>query len=166
MNDFKHPFIVCRHPLKAKNLEQFAKELALKLNFKVTAEFHDRFKITYENPKSEGFVSIIERKSCLIPQIKYELRFADFKIICYEDYFEIVVYFDIDYFHLRDIHTKNQLKDVAVFVEIFHFLLVMGISEIHVGILEEFGKGKKIKYMWRNVYKELSNTSQTFKVQF
>lgn len=166
MNEFTTPFIVCRHRIKLKNLEQFAKELSLQLNFKVTAEFLDRFKITYENPKPEGFVTIIERKSKLIPQIKYELRFNDFKIICFEDFFEIVVYFDIDYFHLRDIHAKNQLKEVAVFSEIFHFLSVMGISELHIGILEEFGKQKKIKYTWRNVYKELSNTSQSFKVQF
>ena len=152
MNEFTTPFIICRHRLKTKNLEQFAKELALKLNFKITAEFHDRFKITYENPKPEGSLAIIEVESRLIPQIKYELRFNGFKIICYEDYFEIVVYFDIDYFHLRDIHAKNQLKEVAVFGEIFHFLSLMGISEIHVGILEEFGNAKKVKYNWRNVF--------------
>ena len=120
MNDFKHPFIVCRHRLKIKNLEQLAKELALKLNLKVTAEFEDRFKITYENPKLEGQLTIIERKSRLIPQMKYELSFTDFKIIIYEDFFEIVFKFEIDFFHILDLHQKNQLKEVAFFKEFFN----------------------------------------------
>lgn len=165
MNEFKHPFIVCHHRLKIKNLEKLAKELALKLNLKVTAEFEDRFKITYENPKPEGSLTIIERKSRLIPQMKYELRFTDFKIIIYEDFFEIVFKFEIDFFHILDLHQKNQLKEVAFFKGIFNLLSLIGISEIYIGIFEEFGKDKKIKYTWKNVFRELSKTSQTFKVQ-
>ena len=165
MNEFKHPFIVCRHRLKIKNLEQLAKELALKLNLKVTAEFEDRFKITYENPRPEGSVTIIERKSRLIPQMKYELRFTDFKTIIYEDFFEIVFKFEIDFFHILDLHQKNQLKEVAFFKEIFKLLLSLGISEIYIGVFEEFGKDKKIKYTWRNVFKELSKKPHTFKLQ-
>lgn len=165
MNEFKHPFIICCHRLKIKNFEQFAKELALKLNLKVTAEFEDRFKITYKNPKPEGSLTIIERKSGLIPQIKYELRFNDFKIIIYEDFFEIVFKFEIDFFHILDLHQNNQLKEVAFLKEIFKLLLSLDISEIYIGIFEEFRKGKKIKYTWKNVFRELSKTSQTFKVQ-
>ena len=48
MNDFTHPFIVCRHRLKVKNYEQLAKELAIKLNLKLNAEYHSRFKITFK----------------------------------------------------------------------------------------------------------------------
>lgn len=165
MNDFKHPFIVCRHRLKIKNLEQLAKELALKLNLKVTAEFEDRFKITYENPRTDGFVTIIEKKSRLIPQMKYDLRFNDFKIIIYEDFFEIVFKLEIDFFHILDLHQKNQLKEVAFFKDFFNLLSQICISEICIGIFEEFGKDKKIKYTWRNVFRELSKTSHTFKVQ-
>ena len=165
MNEFKHPFIVCRHRLKIKNLEQLAKEFALKLNLKVTAEFEDRFKITYENPKPEGSLTIIERKSRLIPQMKYELRFSDFKIIIYEDFFEIVFKFEIDFFHILDLHQKNQLKEVAFFKDFFNLLSLISISEIYIGVFEEFGKDKKIKYTWRNVFRELSKISQTFKVQ-
>lgn len=165
MNKFKHPFIVCRHRLKIKNLEQLAKELALKLNLKVTAEFEDRFKITYENPKSEGSLTIIELKSRLIPQMKYELRFNDFKIIIYEDFFEIVFKLEIDFFHILDLHQKNQLKEVVFFKEIFNTLSLISVSEIYIGIFEEFGKEKNIKYTWRNVFRELSKKSQTFKVQ-
>ena len=149
MNEFKHPFIVCRHRLKIKDIEQLAKELALKLNLKVTAEFEDRFKITYENPRSEGFVTIIERKSGLIPQIRYELRFNDFRIIIYEDFFEIVFNFEIDFFHILDLYHKNQLKEITFFKDFFNLLSLLGISEIYIGIFKEFGKGKKIKYTWR-----------------
>lgn len=165
MNNFKHPFIVCRHRLKIKNLEQFAKGLALKLNLKVTAEFEDRFKITYQNPKPEGSLTIIERKSRLIPQMKYELRFNDFKIIIYEDFFEIVFNFEIDFFHILDLHQKNQLKEIAFFKDFFNLLSLISIQEIYIGVFEEFGKDKKIKYTWRTVFTELSQTSQTFKVQ-
>lgn len=165
MNEFKHPFIVCRHRLKIKNFEQLAKELALKLNLKVTAEFEDRFKITYENSKPEGSLTIIDRKSRLIPQMKYELRFNDFKIIIYEDLFEIVFNLEIDFFHILYLHQKNQLKEVALFKDFFKLLLSLGISEIYIGVFEEFGKDKKIKYTWKNVFRELSKTSQTFKVQ-
>ena len=165
MTEFKHPFIVCRHRLKIKNLEQLAKELALKLNLKVTAEFEDRFKITYENPKPEGSLAIIERKSRLIQQMKYELHFNDFKIIIYKDFFEIISKLEIDFFHIRDLHQKNQLKEVAFFKEIFNTLSLISISEIYIGIFEEFGKDKKIKYTWRNVFKELSKKPHTFKLQ-
>lgn len=165
MNEFKHPFIACRHRLKIKNLKQLAKELALKLNLKVTAEFEDRFKITYEDPTSKGLARIMERKSRLIPQLKYELHLNDFKIIIYEDFFEIVVKIEIDFFHLLDLHQKNQLKEVAFFKDFFNLLSLISISEIYIGVFEEFGKDKKIKYTWRNVFRELSKTSQTFKVQ-
>lgn len=165
MNDFKHPFIVCRHRLKIKNLEQLAKELALKLNLKVTVEFEDRFKITYENPKPEGSLTIIEKKSRLIPQMKYELRFNDFKIIIYEDFFEIVLEFETDFFHLLDIHKRNQLKEVDVIKEFLELLFKLAISEIYIGILDEFGKDKKIEYTWRNILREFSKHSNTFKVK-
>jgi hypothetical protein len=165
MNEFKHPFVVCRHRIKIKNLEQLAKELALKLNLKVTAEFEDRFKITYEAPTSKGLARIMERKSRLIPQLKYELHLNDFKIIIYEDFFEIVFKFEIDFFHILGLHQKKQLKEVSFFKEIFNLLSLICISEIYIGIFEEFGKDKKIKYTWKNVFRELSKTSQTFIVQ-
>ena len=165
MNDFTHPFIVCRHRLKVKNFEQLAKELAIKLNLKLTEEYHSRFKITYENPNYSNEARLIEKKSTLIPQLKYHLIINNFTFIVYEDFFEILLNFDVDYYQLFELHQKDEMKRIDFFINLFQLLHLLGVSEIYVGIFKEFGKDKKIKYTWRNVFRELSKTSQIFKVQ-
>jgi len=41
----------------------------------------------------------------------------------------------------------------------FKILNPLGVTEIYFGVFDEFGNGKKIKYKWRNVLKEISNTT-------
>lgn len=166
MNDFTHPFIVCRHRLKVKNFEHLAKELAVKLNLKLTAEYYSRFKITYENPNYSNEARLIEKKSTLIAQLKYHLIINDFTLIVYEDFFEILVNFDVDYYQLLELHQKDEMKRVDFFTDLFQLLHLLGVSEIYVGIFKEFGKDKKIKYTWRNVSREVLKSVDTFRINF
>ena len=164
MNDFTHPFIVCRHRLKVKNFEQLAKELAIKLNLKLTAEYLSRFKITYENPNCSNDARLIEKKSTLIPQLKYHLIINDFTLFVYDDFFEILVNFDVDYYQLLVLHKKDEMKRIDFLINLFQLLHLLGVSEIYVGIFNEFGKDKKIKYTWRNISREVSKSNNTFKI--
>ena len=165
MNDFPHPFIFCRHRLKVKNFEQLAKELAVKLNLKLTAEYHSRFKITYENPNYSNEARLIEKKSNLIPQLKYHLIINDFTAFVYKDFFEILVNFDVNYYQLLVLHKKDEMKRIDFLINLFQLLHLLGVSEIYVGIFNEFGKDKKIKYACRNVFEKISSLPQHFKVE-
>jgi len=49
MDKFKNPFIVGAHKLKLLNLEQLAKDLALKLNATIKIESNEGLIITFEH---------------------------------------------------------------------------------------------------------------------
>ena len=110
MDKFKHPIIVGAHKLKLSNLEQLAKDLALKLNAKIEIESKEELIITFKtkNPIYTG--RLIQKNFNLIPQLKYQLNLDDFKLIIYEDFIEILFLFDVDYFHLYDLSKKDELK--------------------------------------------------------
>ena len=67
------------------NLEQLAKDLALKLNAKIEIESKEELIITFKtkNPIYTG--RLIQKNFNLIPQLKYQLNLDDFKLIIYED---------------------------------------------------------------------------------
>ena len=163
MDKFQHPIIVGAHKLKLSNLEQLAKDLALKLNAKIEIESKEELIITFKtkNPIYTG--RLIQKNFNLIPQLKYQLNLDDFKLIIYEDFIEILFLFDVDYFHLYDLSKKDELKKIDTFHKTFAILNILGVKEICIGIFDEFGKGKEIKHKWKNVLKEII-THQHFKV--
>ncbi|MDD3005004.1 hypothetical protein [Flavobacterium sp.] len=163
MDKFKHPIIVGAHKLKLSNLEQLAKDLALKLNAKIEIESKEELIITFESKKPIYTGRLIQKNFNLIPQFKYQLNLNEFKLMIYEDFIEILFLFEVDYFHLYDLSTKEELKKIDTFHKTFTILNILGVREIFVGIFEEFGKGKELKYKWKNVLKEI-NTLQHFKV--
>lgn len=155
MDNFKKPFIVSPLKLKLSNLEQLAKDLALNLSATVEIESKEGLIITFESKKSIYKSRLIQKNSTLIPQLKYQLILDEFKLIIYEDFIEILFLFDVDYFHLFDLSKKNELKKIDTFHSSFTILNILGIKEICIGDFDEFGKGKKIKYKWKNVLKEI-----------
>lgn len=163
MDKFKHPIIVGAHKLKLSNLEQLAKDLAIKLNATVEIESSEGLIITFESKKPIYTGRLIQRNSTLMPQLKYELNLDEFKLIIYEDFIEILFLFDVDYFHLYDLSKKDELKKIDTFHRTFAILNILGIKEICIGVFDEFGNGKKIKYKWKNVLKEII-TLHHFKV--
>lgn len=157
MDKFKHPFIVGAHKLKLTNLEQLAKDLAIKLNATVEIESKEGLIITFESKKPINAGRLIQRNSKFMPQLKYELILEEFKLIIYEDFIEILFLFDVDYFHLYDLSTKDELKKIDTFHRSFAILNILGVKEICIGVFDEFGNGKKIKYKWKNVLKETTS---------
>lgn len=163
MDKFKHPFIVGAHKLKLSNLEQLAKDLAIKLNATVEIESKEGLIITFQSKKPFTTCRLIQRNSTLMPQLKYELILEEFKLIIYEDFIEILFLFQVDYFHLYDLSKKDELKKIDTFHRSFAILNILGVKEICIGVFDEFGNGNKIKYKWKNVLKEIT-TLQHFKV--
>ena len=157
MDKFKHPIIVGSHKLKLSNLEQLAKDLALKLNATIEIESNEGLIITFESKKLLNIGRLIQRNSTLMPQLKYQLILDEFKLIIYEDFIEILFLFDVDYFHLYNLSKKDELKKIDTFHRTFSILSILGIKEIYIGIFDEFGNGKKVKYKWKNVFKEIIN---------
>ena len=157
--EFKHPFIICSHKSKLSNLEQLGRTLAEKLNSTIQIENNEGFKITYESPNSNYCTQLKIASTTIIPQLKYEILLGDFKLSLFEDFIEIKINFEVDYFHLLDLHKRNGLKECEFFKEFFKILNTLGVTEIYFGVFDEFGNGKKIKYKWRNVLKEISNTT-------
>jgi hypothetical protein len=155
MDEFKHPFIVGSHKLKLSNLEQLAKDLALKLNATVKIESQEGLIITFESKKPIYKGRLIQRNSKLTPQFKYELILEEFRLNIYEDFIEVLFRFDVDYFHLYDLSIKDELKKIDTFHRCFAILNIFGVKEIYIGAFNEFGKGKKIKYKWKNMLKEI-----------
>ena len=156
MDKFKHPIIVGAHKLKLSNLEQLAKDLALKLNAKIEIESKEELIITFKtkNPIYTG--QLIQKNFNLIPQLKYQLNLDEFKLIIYEDFIEILFLFDVDYFHLYDLSKKDELKKIDTFHRTFAILNILGVIEIFIGVFDEFGKGKEIKHKSKNVLKEIT----------
>ena len=163
MDKFKHPIIVGAHKLKLSNLEQLAKDFAIKLNAKIEIESIDELTITFESKKPIYTGQLIQKNFNLIPQLKYQLNLEEFKLIIYEDFVEILFLFDVDYFHLYDLSKKDELKKIDTFLRTFAILNILGVIEICIGVFDEFGNGKKIKYKWKNILKEII-THQHFKV--
>ena len=163
MDKFKNPFIVGAHKLKLSNLEQLAKDLAIKLNATVEIESNEGLIITFESKKPIYTGRLIQKNFNLIPQLKYQLNLEEFKLIIYEDFVEILFLFDVDYFHLYDLSKKDELKKIDTFLRTFAILNILGVIEICIGVFDEFGNGKKIKYKWKNILKEII-THQHFKV--
>ena len=163
MDEFKHPFIVGSHKLKLSNMELLARELAIKLNLAIQIEDKDGLKITFGNEKATFINKLKPRNTFLIPELKYEFLIENFKLFMYDDFIEIKINFQVDYYNLLDMHERKKLKDLEFFQDFFKILTLLGCTEIYIGIFEEFSKGKKINYKWRNVLKEVSNTTN-FKI--
>jgi hypothetical protein len=157
--EFKHPFIICFHKLKLSNLEQLGRALAEKLNSTIQIENNEGFKITDESSNFTYCSQLKIASTTIIPQLKYEIRLGDFKLFLFEDFIEIKINFEVDYFHLLDLHKRNGLKKFEFFKEFFKILNTMGVTYIYFGVFDEFGNGKKVNYKWRNVLKEVSNTT-------
>ena len=156
MDKFKHPIIVGAHKLKLSNLEQLAKDFAIKLNAKIEIESIDELTITFESKKPIYTGQLIQKNFNLIPQLKYQLNLDEFKLIIYEDFIEILFLFDVDYIHLYDLSKKDELKKIDTFYRTFAILNILGVIEIFLGVFDEFGKGKEIKHKWKNVLKEIT----------
>ena len=163
MDKFKNPFIVGAHKLKLSNLEQLAKDLALKLNATIKIESNEGLIITFESKKPVNTGRLIQKNSKFMPYLKYELILEEFILIIYEDFIEILFLFDVDYFHLYELSKKDELKKIDTFHRSFAILNILGVKEICLGVLDEFGIEKKIKYKWKNVLKEII-TLRHFKI--
>ena len=163
---FQHPFIVCKHELDISNFEDFAIFLSNRLGINIEMHNSDNSNSYIKTIGIDGIAETLklkEKKSSLIPEIRYELRSDDVVLIIYNDFIEIVFELTIDYFHLLELNKKEELKKIELFKTLFKQLQLLGIDEIHFVVFDEFELGDNLKYYWKNVYQTMLKCENYFK---
>uniref|UniRef100_UPI0031391201 hypothetical protein n=1 Tax=Flavobacterium psychrophilum TaxID=96345 RepID=UPI0031391201 len=137
----------------------------------ISQMYYLKFKISLrfiKGLKYDGILEILklkEKKSSMIPEIRYELRSNDIVLIIYGDFIEIVFELTLDYFHLLELNKKNELKEIELFKTFFNQLKSLGIDEVHFGIFAEFEKDEGFTYCWKNIYRIMSKYDNYFKLE-
>lgn len=165
-DDYQHPVIICKHQLDVSYVETFGKILSdrLQLNVEMSDPFLLKETIYYgvETKKVQLFV----QHSTLISEIRYHLQFDEVLLIIYDDFFEIIFDFTVDYFHLLQLNQRDELKEIAIFKGFFRQLHNLGINELYFGVFDEFEKAENLEYCWNTVYQSLLNSNNHFKIMF
>ena len=162
---FQHPVIVCAHNLDVSDFDSLASQLANSLALNIEMQNHKNSYLktkSYTNATNKA--TLIERKSTLISNMKYELVLSEISLIFYDDFIEINISFDLDYFHLLQLYQKNELKKIILFNTLFNQLKLLGIEEVHFGIFAESANGEDFKYCWKNIFQDLSNSHNHFQL--
>lgn len=162
---FQDPVIVCAHNLNISNFDSFANQLAnsLILNTEMRNHKNSYLKTIYYKSVINK-AQLIEKKSSVLPDMRYELVLKDVSLIFYDDFIEISISFDLDYFHLLQLYQKNELKKIILFNTLFNQLKLLGIEEVHFGIFAESANGEDFKYCWKNIFQDLSNSHNHFQL--
>jgi hypothetical protein len=162
---FQHPVIVCAHNLDVSVFEYFASQLANRLILNVEMQNHkNSYLKTIHNTFAINKAQLIEKKSSVLPAMRYELVLNDVSLIFYDDFIEISISFDLDYYHLLQLYQKNELKTIFFFNTLFNQLKLLGIEEVHFGIFSEAANGEYFKYCWENIFQDLINNHKHFKL--
>lgn len=162
---FQDPVIVCAHNLDVSDFEYFASQLANRLILNIEMQNHkNSYLKTIYNSDSIDKVQLIEKKSSVLPVMRYELVLNEVSLIFYDDFIEICITFELDYYHLLPLYQKNELKTIFFFNTLFNQLKLLGIEEVHFGIFSEAANGEDFKYCWENIFQDLVNNHNHFKL--
>ena len=162
---FQHPVIVCAHNLDVSVFEYFASQLANRLTLNVEMQNHkNSYLKTIHDTFTINKAQLIEKKSSILPDMRYELVLNDVSLIFYDDFIEISISFDLDYYHLLQLYQKNELRTIFFFNILFNQLKLLGIEEVHFGIFSEAANGEDFKYCWGNIFQDLINNHNHFKL--
>jgi hypothetical protein len=165
---YQHPAISSTHQLDLSDFEGLATYLSQQLHLTIEMCF-DRSSILYNKiiHFQDGFEKcrLIERKSSLIPELKFELVQNDFRFIIYEDFIEVTVSITIDYFHILQLHQENLLLKIEPFQTIFNQLKTLGIPTIYFCVFKEFTLLEKENYCWKNVLPATKRCSSNFELE-
>lgn len=164
---FQHPVIVCAHNLNISDFDSFANQLVNGLTLHVEMQNHkNSYLKTIYNSDAIDKVQLIEKKSSILPDMRYELVLNDVSLIFYDDFIEISISYDLDYYHLLQLYQKNELKTIFFFNTLFNKLKLLGIEEVHFGIFSEAANGEDFKYCWENIFQDLTNSHNHFHLAF
>lgn len=162
---FQHPVIVCAHNLDVSDFDSLASQLANRLTLNVEMQNHKNCDLkTIYNSNAIDKVQLIEKKSSILPDMRYELVLNEVSLIFYDDFIEICITFELDYYHLLKLYQKNELKTIIFFNTLFNQLKLLGIEEVHFGIFVESANGKNFKYCWENIFQNLLSSLNYFKL--
>ena len=162
---FQDPVIVCAHNLDVSDFEYFACQLANRLILNIEMQNHkNSYLKTIYNTSAINKAQLIEKKSSVLPDMRYELVLNDVSLIFYDDFIEISISFDLDYYHLLQLYQKNELKTIFFFNTLFNQLKLLGIEKVHFGIFSEAANGEDFKYCWENIFQDLINNHNHFKL--
>ena len=162
---FQDPVIVCTHNLNISDFDSFANQLVNGLTLNVEMQNHkNSYLKTIYNSDAIYKVQLIEKKSSILPDMRYELVLNEVSLIFYDDFIEICISFELDYYHLLQLYQKNELKTIFFFNTLFNQLKLLGIEEVHFGIFSEAANGQDFKYCWGNIFQDLINNHNHFKL--
>lgn len=164
---FQHPTIVCQHQLDIFEFELFAIELSNRLCLDIEMYNYtssNSYIKTIINNKAKGIKTLKEKRSILIPEIKYELKLDEISLMIYNDFIEITFDNNLDYFHLKQLNDQHKLVNIGFFSNFLNQLKLLEIDEVYFGVFIEFDLDKNLNYSWKNVHSEISKKNNFFKL--
>ena len=165
---YQHPAISCPHKLDLSDFEGLATYLSKQLHLTIEMCF-DKSPILYNKTihfqDSFEKCRLIERKSSLIPELKFELVQNEFRFIIYKDFIEVAVKITIDYFHIIQLNQENQLLKIEPFQTIIKQLKILGVPTIYFCVFKEFKLREKENYCWKNVISANKRCSSNFELE-
>ena len=159
MDKFQHPIIVCTHNLNFSSLEELARQLAIESKLTIQIENEDGLKITFEPPKPIFSSELKINRLSIIPELKYKLFTANYKLYLFAEFIEIKFTIDIDYYHLLDLYKRDEIQEFKFFQNFFDLLKTFGATEIYFGIFEEFNDKLPLIYKWKHVTEKISRSN-------
>lgn len=165
---FQHPLIVCNHSLDISDFENLGKQLSELLTSNVNMIYSEKSNtfdkiIIYQD--STNTVSFSESYSLLISEMKFYLKFKEFKFIIYADFFEIKFDINMDYFHLKQLNEQENLLKIRYFEMFFNALSSLDIQEVYIGVFKEFKKPPNTIYCWEIVEHGIQKNANYFKIE-
>jgi hypothetical protein len=159
---YQHPLIVCKHELDLSDIETLGELLSKQL--KLTIEIDDKlfFKKRIYNPIVKGEARLIALKSSLIPEKRFHIQLDEIVLFIYTDFIEIKFDIPLDYFHLSELNSRNELLEIELLKIFFGQLKSIGIDEVHFGIFSEFEKDEGFTYCWKDIYRIISKHENYF----
>ncbi|MFN8326206.1 MAG: hypothetical protein U0T80_10775 [Flavobacteriaceae bacterium] len=162
---YQHPLIVCKHELDLSDSENLGEFLSKQL--KLTIEIDDKlfFKKRIYNAIGTGEARLVSVKSTLIPEKRFHLQLDEIVLFIHTDFIEIKFDIPLDYFHLSELKSRNELLEIDLLKNFFGQLKSIGIDEVHFGIFSEFEKDEGFTYCWKNIYRIMSKYDNYFKLE-
>ena len=159
---YQHPLIVCKHELDLSDSENLGEFLSKQL--KLTIEIDDKlfFKKRIYNAIGTGEARLVSVKSTLIPEKRFHLQLDEIVLFIHTDFIEIKFDIPLDYFHLSELKSRNELLEIDLLKNFFGQLKSIGIDEVHFGIFSEFEKDEGFTYCWKDIYRIISKYENYF----
>lgn len=162
---YQHPLIVCKHELDLSDIENLGEFLSKQMKLSIEIDDKVFFKKRIYNAIGTGEARLVSVKSTLIPEKRFHLQLDEIVLFIHTDFIEIKFDIPLDYFHLSELKSRNELLEIDLLKNFFGQLKSIGIDEVHFGIFSEFEKDEGFTYCWKNIYRIMSKYYNYFELE-